>query len=577
VNVLKQKSIWRIALFALIIVALGLAGCNAAQRAEDLDAGDIATAFIGDLAANASATGRLLPDREARLALGIAGQVERVYVEVGDEVTTGQILVELEMDNLQRAVQSAEQNLAIKQATLAEMMDDPDPEDLAAARAAVTDAQAQLDDLLDGPTPEQVAQAEAAVASAQARLQDLQAQPTQQDLDQAQASLVSAKANLASAQARYEALDDQLVVAQNDIDSAQLNIDAARDAYNALIWNSRDPLVAESWGPYTPQAAAKRIAEINYQAAVANYKLTEININDSALRGAKAQVAQAEAALAELTKDRHAQIAAVQAQLAGAQANLANLIEPKPAQIAAAKAQLAQAEANLAALLRGASEEQVRIAQAQVEQAQISLEEAHDNLANAQLSAPFDGTITAVHVAAGERAAGLAIEMVDTSTLRVVLDMDEIDIGAVRVGQPAIVTLETWPERELQGEVIWIAPKAQQVGDIVTYEVDLSLDAGDLPIRTGMTANADLITAQRTDVLLIPNRAVIADRQESKYYANKLVDDETVQVEISIGLRDSTYTEVRSGLNAGDQVVIGTSDNFSFGQGPPSGMREMGQ
>jgi HlyD family secretion protein len=236
-----------------------------------------------------------------------------------------------------------------------------------------------------------------------------------------------------------------------------------------------------------------------------------------------------------------------------------------------------QAEASLAKLLRGGSEEELQIAEAQVEQALISLEEAQDNLESASLTAPFDGMVTAVHVAIGERASGLAIEMVDPATLRVVLDVDEIDIGAIRVGQRSIVTLESWPNRELDGEVVWIAPKARQTGDIVTYQVHLDLDAGDLPIRTGMTANADVITAQREDVLLIPNRAVVADRRELKYYANRLVNDEIVQVEIDVGLRDNTFTEVISGLDKGDQVVIGTDDDFRFGEGPPSGMREFGQ
>ena len=63
-------------------------------------------------------------------------------------------------------------------------------------------------------------------------------------------------------------------------------------------------------------------------------------------------------------------------------------------------------------------------------------------------------------------------------------------------GQQAVVTLETWPEREVSPEVTSIAPKSTNRQGIISYEVHLSLEPEELPIRTGMTANADLVTSQ---------------------------------------------------------------------------------
>jgi HlyD family secretion protein len=577
VNVKKRNRTLWISLVILAVVILG--GCGLARRRARIaaapEAGDTVTVFVGDLSASASASGRLLPQREAQLALGISGIVEQVYVDVGDSVKAGDVLVQLETDDLERAVESARQSLAISEANLAELSKAQDAEDLVAAQAAVDNAQAQLDDLLAGPSEQEVAQAESALTTAQANLDDLLTGPSKEELEQAQAALTSAKAALVAAKARYEALDDQLVIAQNNIDNAQLAIDRASDAYDQLLWNSRDRLVAESWGPHSPQAAALKNAKISYDVAVANYRLTEIDVNDAAVRSAEAQVAQTEALLASLTEDKSVQIAAAEAQVARARANMLTLTEVKTVQIAAAEAQLAQAKAALSKLLDGPSEEQLLIAKAQVEQARISLEEAEDNLASAALVAPYEGTVTAVYVAAGELASGLAVELVDTESLEVVLLVDEIDIGAIQVGQPTVVTLETWPDRDLSGEVTSIAPKSTVVEGIVTYEVHLSLDAGDLPILAGMTANADLVTAQRQSVLLVPNRAIIADREASKYYVNKVQGEEIVKTEIVIGLRDNTYTEVISGLEAGDQVYIGVIDEgLDFTQGPPENVRE---
>lgn len=571
----RKRLLWSSAIVILVVTA-ALVGCAAArQRAQAANAPapeDIATAFIGDLSASASASGKLLPQRDAQLSLGTQGQVQALYVEVGDQVQKEDVLLVLDSEDLERAVASAEQTVAINQANLDSLLRDADPEDVAAAEAAIANAQTQLDDLLDGPSDEDLERARASLVSAQARLDDLLAGPTQAETDQALAALASAKAGLAAAQERYEALDDQMVIAQNDIHNAQLAIDQARDMYNMLIWSQ--PHVADSWGPYSPQAAALRNAQIGYDVAVANYTLTEIDANSSSLRSAEAQVAQAEAALAALTDERTAQIAAAEAQVAQAEASLADMLEEQTTQIAAVEAQLAQAKANLEKLLDGASEQQLAIAEAQLEQSRIALEDALDNLEAATLTAPFAGTVTAVHTAVGEYASGVVIELVDTASLRVVLNVDEVDIGTIMVGQSTRITLETWPDRELDGEVTVIAPKGRNVGGIVTYEVQLSLDAGDLPILTGMTANADLVTAEKSQVLLVPNRAIIAERETQEYFVNKVVGESVEKVQVTIGMRDGVYTEITSGLQAGDRVYTGEIDTmFDFMGGPPEGVR----
>jgi len=124
--------------------------------------------------------------------------------------------------------------------------------------------------------------------------------------------------------------------------------------------------------------------------------------------------------------------------------------------------------------------------------------------------------------------------------------------------------------------VVSIAPKAKIQSEIVTYEVHLRFQAGDLPVLTGMTANAELITAERENALLVPNRAITADRQAGKYYVTRVESQEMAQVEVTIGLRDKNYTEVTSGLEAGDKLVIGeVSEMLDFSQGPPEAFRDL--
>ena len=489
-----------------IVIGFALLRPQAQQSAvsSGLAGGDeeIVTAFIGDLSSTATATGEVQARREAQLSLATSGTVDKVFVQEGDTVAAGDVLVQLNTAALERAVANAEQNLIIQEANLAELLDGASDEDIASAQAAVASAQANLDDVLDGADPYDIAAARASLAAAQAAYADLLDGPDPDDIAQAEANLRNAEASLQQAQADYDE-----VSWRSDIGSL-------------------------------PQSLALEQATNSYNVALAAYNNASEDASDEQIKQAKSSIAQAEASLQRL------------------------LDSPTATEIAAAKSQLAQAEATLANLLDGASAEKVAIYQAQVEQARINLEAAQENLADASLLAPFDGVITAVHVAEGEMANGLAVELVDTDSLEVALSVDEVDIGDLAVGQPAIITLETWPNEEIAGEIVGIAPKSTMDNSaIVSYEVRLSLGETNLPVLIGMTAEADLITAAKEGVLLVPNQAITPDRAAGTYTVNLVETNAdggitTRTVEVTIGLKDDDYTEITSGLQEGDRLSL---------------------
>jgi len=141
---------------------------------------------------------------------------------------------------------------------------------------------------------------------------------------------------------------------------------------------------------------------------------------------------------------------------------------------------------------------------------------------------------------------------------RVEGDEDEADIGALSIGQPAIITLSTWPDTEIPGEITVIAPGAQTTpgSSLVTYEVRVGFGVTDLAVRAGMTAEAGLITAQREDVLLVPNRAIRVNRENGTYNVLLVTGETTQEVPVTIGLRDEENTQIIDGLNAGDELVL---------------------
>ncbi|MEA3336503.1 MAG: efflux RND transporter periplasmic adaptor subunit [Chloroflexota bacterium] len=494
-------------LIGVIVAAPAIVGPvvnGEARAATNSESAQMVTAFIGDLSASASATGKVLPHREANLSLETAGTVAEVAVEEGDVVQDGDVLVQLDTTALQRAVTSAEQNLIIQEANLAVLLNGATATDLASAQASVDSASANLEKVQDGAEAEDIDAAQANLLAVQKAYAELVAGPDDNVVAQAEANLRNAEAILKQTQSNYD----------------------------EVSWRSDIGRL--------PQALELEKATNSYNAAQASYNSAIEDASADRVQQARANIAQAEANLQKL------------------------LDSPTPSELAAAEAQLASAEAQLTGLADGATIEKIAIAEAQVTQARVNLEEAQEKLGKATLRAPFDGIVTALHVAEGEMASGPAVGLADSNSLEVVLDVDEVDIGDLAVGQPATISLETWPDVEIDGEIASIAPQAtSSTSAIVSYKVYLSLGQTDLPVLIGMTANADLVTAAKDDVLLVPNQAITPDRETGTYYVNRVAfDDEgamiTEEVEVTIGLKDSGHTEITSGIQEGDRLSLNT-------------------
>ena len=478
-------------------------------------------AFIGDLSATASAGGRVVARRTATLAVDLPGVVRQVNVRVGDAVQAGDVLLVLDATSYELNVAAAEQNVAVQQANLDGLRTAPAAADIAAAEAAVAGAEAGLVALTAGPREAEVAAAEA-------------------NLRAADANVAAARAQLAQAAAGPNAA--QIAAAEAELAQAQAQQVSARLANEANPTFQTDQVL---------QAA-------NEAVAVAQARLNALR--DGADRNAVAAAA--------------ANVDAAMAQQQIAAANLENLQQPGTAsQIASSEAQLAQAEAALAGLREPVSDARLRAAEAQLAQAEISLTDARDTLARTQVVAPFDGVITAVGANPGEVASGPVIELLAVGTLEVVLAVDELDVGQLAVGQQAAVTIEPWPETEIETVIASIAPGGANSGALVTYDVRLPLDNVPLPIRAGMTANANLVTSNREGVLLVANRAIRLDRQTGISTVNVVTRDADgnplyQEVQIRTGLRDNQYTQILDGLNAGDELLVGDIPVVNLQGGP---------
>ena len=213
--------------------------------------------------------------------------------------------------------------------------------------------------------------------------------------------------------------------------------------------------------------------------------------------------------------------------------------------------------------------EQVNIAEANwetarvnLEIAELNLETAELNLEKAEITAPFDGVVTDVTIAEGRdittaMLASPAITMISTGEMELSGFIDEIDVPMVRTGQAAIITFDALPDDEVTGEVVFVSLVSTVRAGVISYAATISLEDPVAGLRDGMSATAEVVIERRDDVLLIPNRAIRGTLENPKVVV--LVGEQQEEREITLGLTDGINTEVLSGLQEGEEVVLPAS------------------
>jgi HlyD family secretion protein len=249
----------------------------------------------------------------------------------------------------------------------------------------------------------------------------------------------------------------------------------------------------------------------------------------------------------------------------------ATSIAQAQADLAVAQAQLAEAQQDYDEVLDGPTAQQRAAAQARVAAAEATLKLGH-------VEAPFAGTITDAFPHPGDlvSAGTVAFQIDNLEHVQVDVEVSEVDINRVQIGQAAVVTLDAAPDIEYHGKVVAVAMAGTLNQGAVNFRVTVELDDADAAVRPGMTAGVNVVVTQLEDVLLVPNRAVrIVDGQRVVYVLSNNVMQ---QVIITLGASSETYSEVTGGdLSEGDSVVLNPPSNiFEVGQQPRPGQFIMG-
>ena len=232
--------------------------------------------------------------------------------------------------------------------------------------------------------------------------------------------------------------------------------------------------------------------------------------------------------------------------------------------LALAKARLDDAQREYDRLAGGNLQE-IAAAQARVDAAQATL-----NLA--RVISPFAATVTESHVLAGDQigAGAVAFRIDDLTSLFVDVEVSEVDINSVSVGQPVTLKFDAILNREYTGEVVEVAKAGNNVNGVVSFKVTVELTNADEFVKPGMTAAVNITIEQIQDVLLVPNRAVRLVEGERVVYL--LVDGLPVKTEIRLGSSSDTMSVLAGGdIAEGDVVILNPPIEFGPGGGPGGG------
>jgi HlyD family secretion protein len=229
-----------------------------------------------------------------------------------------------------------------------------------------------------------------------------------------------------------------------------------------------------------------------------------------------------------------------------------------------AKGKLDDAQREYDRLTSGNTEE-IAAAQARVDAAQATI-------GLSRVAAPFGGIVTESYPLPGDQisAGETAFRVDDLSKLLVDVDVSEVDINSVSMGQPVTLTFDAILGNEYHGQVVEVAQTGTSVQGVVNFKVTVELMDADASVKPGMTAAVNITVKELNDVILIPNRAVrLSDGNRVVYL---LVDGQSVKTNVRLGSSSDSMSVIVGGdIKEGDVIILNPPAEFPGPGGPGGG------
>lgn len=546
-KLLKKKSFWIILVIIIVIGVIVVSVMNKGQKGPEYTTAKVEQ---GTLKQTVSATGSIESATEIDLNFKSSGKLGYLSVKVGDEVIQGQLLA------------SQESSYQASQ--------------VANNQAAVDVAQSNLDKVLAGASGEDIGvsqksveSAEATLVAKQTALSNLQASELVEMANLRDTALTNLNNKYFIGTSVLETVDDTL-----DYEDAQNTLSINNLSLLSTVNSSYPSAVTNLAGvqPFINQAELSKddsdiIFAIDQLKVVLNeistlagqtfevlqnttlsptLSLTEL---DTLKSGIATEQTNLNTALNTLQTDKN--------NLLNTTQDFENSIATAVDDLASAQAALNLAEAQLDLKMAGPRDFEIAYYQAQLNQAKANLQASYSNLSDYSVRAPVNGTITEINSEVGEQTslATPVIMMIAESNLQIEVDIPESDIAKISVGDKSEITLDAFGDDTIfNGSITFIDPAATIIQDVVYYKVKVSFEETEEDVKPGMTANIDILTMEKADVLMIPSRAV--KKIDGQQMVQVLENGQAVDKEVVTGFKgDDTMLEIISGLEEGEDVI----------------------
>ncbi len=542
----KNKKKWYI-IGAVVLVLGAVAGyfviMGQQNKAEVRNSFETVKVERGELVSIIGATGSVRARQSAIVTWDTSGSVESVDVVLGDVVSEDEQLAALEQTSL--------------------------PQALISTQGELVSANQALDNLLDSDL--QAAQALQSVETAEQALEDAQNPELAQAT--AQKAVADAKKTLKDTERQlYNVINpikDEYVtlVNQRSLDEVFENLSAATEELEDA-WNAYQLVEDKPFNDPERAAARDTLNDAQWAYTLAYWKFNELH------EGGEDDKDDADDPTDSDNEIDYIELPVALGQIAVAQANLAEAEKewerlkdvPTPGDLAALEAQLADAQREWERLQNGPDPDDVLAAESRVAAAEAALEAA-------QLLAPFNGTITQVEVLPGDQVTmgTMAFRIDDLSSIYADIQVSEVDINKIELGQIVTLTFDAILAAEYHGKVVDVALAGNDVQGVVNFEVTVELTDADEQVRPGMTVAANIVVNELENVLLVPNRAVRVIDGKRVVYVLRMSGPEAVEVEL--GASSDTHSEVIGGnLKKGDEIILNPPAELQHpgrGEGPP--------
>lgn len=467
----------------------------------------------GSLVQEVSVTGKLKAAEAGDLSFERSGRVSRIDTTIGEEVYVGKVLASL-----------ANADLVAK---------------VSEARSVEKTEQARLDELRRGARPEELAVSRAKVASAEVDLTEARETLKERISDAYTKSGDAVRTQADQFFNSAQSTDPQLAFSTEN--SLEQSLESGRYAVGQTLneWSE-----AITTGEDLSLLATRSLQAVNE---------VKLFLEKAALA---LSIAGSYSSLSQTTIDAYnADISSARTAVSTAASNLVSAI----GSVNTATAALSLAQEELVLKEAGAASEEIRAQEAAVEKAAAAVLAAQAELAKTIITAPFSGTVTRVDIDRGETVAAHTpvISMITPSNFEIETFVPEADIAKIKRGDHAKITLDAYdPNLYFDATVIAIDPAETVLEGVSTYKVTFEfIDPEELG-RSGMTANLDILTASKDNVITIPSRA-IEYRNGDTYVEVVREDGSFEERRIETGLRGSDgRIEVVSGVSEGERIIL---------------------